>query len=43
MTLLRAPTITNMNNATNDAGAAAAGVPIGGMYRNGSVVMLRTV
>lgn len=30
-----------LTNATNDAGAAAAGVPVGSYYRNGSVVMLR--
>lgn len=28
-------------NAANDAAAAAAGVPIGGLYRNGSVVQVR--
>lgn len=28
-------------NAANDAAAATAGVPIGGFYRNGSVVMIR--
>lgn len=32
------PTLTN---AANDAAAAAAGVPIKGLYRNGSVVMQR--
>jgi hypothetical protein len=30
-------------NAANDAAAATAGVPIGGVYRNGSVLMVRTV
>ncbi len=30
-------------NAANDAAAAAAGVPIAGMYRNGSVLMVRVV
>lgn len=28
-------------NAANDAAAAAAGVAVGEMYRNGSVVMIR--
>lgn len=28
-------------NAANDAAAAAAGVPIGSLYRNGSVVQIR--
>ena len=28
-------------NAANDAAAAAAGVPVGGLYRNGSVLMVR--
>jgi hypothetical protein len=30
-------------NAANDAAAAAAGVPISGAYRNGSVLMVRVV
>lgn len=30
-------------NATNDSGAAAGGVPVGGTYRNGSVLMTRVV
>jgi hypothetical protein len=30
-------------NAANDAAAAAGGVPVGAMYRNGSVVMVRVV
>lgn len=30
-------------NALNDAAAAAAGIPVGGLYRNGSVVMVRVV
>jgi hypothetical protein len=30
-------------NALNDAAAAAAGIPVGGLYRNGSVVMIRVV
>jgi hypothetical protein len=28
-------------NAANDAAAATAGVPINGVYRNGSVLMVR--
>lgn len=30
-----------LNNQVNDAAAAAAGIPIGGLYRNGSVVQVR--
>jgi hypothetical protein len=30
-------------NAANDAAAATAGVPLFGMYRNGSVMMIRVV
>ena len=30
-------------NAANDSAAAAAGVPHGGLYRNGNVVMIRIV
>ena len=30
-------------NAANDAAAAAAGVQVGNLYRNGSVVMVRVV
>lgn len=29
-------------NYANDAAAAAGGVPVGGIYRNGSVLMVRT-
>ena len=32
--------ISSLVNAINDA-AASAGVPVGGMYRNGSVLMVR--
>jgi hypothetical protein len=28
-------------NAANDSAAAAAGVPVNGFYRNGSIVMVR--
>lgn len=30
-------------NAANDAAAAAAGVPVGWMYRNGSTISVRVV
>ena len=30
-------------NAANDAAAAAAGVPVGSFYRNGSVIQVRVV
>lgn len=30
-------------NAVNDAAAAAAGVPVGSFYRNGSVIQMRVV
>lgn len=33
--------ISLLVNAVNDAAAAAAGVSVGGMYRNGSVLMVR--
>ncbi len=43
-TLAVAPTITTLPaNAANDAAAAAASVPVGGIYRNGSVLMVRAV
>lgn len=32
---------SNNNTYANDAAAAAAGIPIGGFYRNGSVLMVR--
>lgn len=32
-----------LTNAVNDAAAATAGVSINGLYRNGSVVMIRVV
>jgi len=31
----------NLKNATNDAAAATAGVAVGELYRNGSVLMVR--
>ena len=30
-----------LGNFVNDAAAASGGVPIGGLYRNGSIVMVR--
>jgi hypothetical protein len=33
--------LNNLINAANDGAAAAAGVPIGAFYRNGSVLMIR--
>ena len=33
--------ISALVNAVNDAAASSAGVPVGGMYRNGSVLMVR--
>jgi len=33
----------NLVNAVNDAAAAAGGVAIGQMYRNGSILMVRVV
>ena len=32
-----------LTNAANDAAAAAAGVQVGQLYRNGSVIMVRVV
>ncbi len=33
----------NLVNAANDAAAALAGVQVGSMYRNGSILMVRVV
>ena len=33
--------LVGLINAVDDVAAASAGVPIGGMYRNGSVLMVR--
>ena len=33
--------VGGLGNYVNDAAAAAGGVPIGGAYRNGSVLMIR--
>jgi hypothetical protein len=38
---LDAPSITNIGNYANDGAAAAGGVPVGGIYRNGSVLNVR--
>lgn len=40
---LDAPKLTGLGNYANDAAAAAGGVPVTGMYRNGSVLMIRIV
>ena len=32
-----------LKNAANDAAAATAGVPVGELYRNGSILMVRIV
>lgn len=42
-TLVSEKAVPALVNAANDAAAAGAGVPIGGMYRNGSVLMVRVV
>lgn len=33
----------SLGNYANDAAAAAGGVPVNGIYRNGSVLMVRVV
>lgn len=38
---LDAPKISGLGNYPDDAAAAAGGVPVGGVYRNGSVLMVR--
>lgn len=38
---LDAPALSGLVNAADDTAAAAADVPVGGVYRNGSVLMLR--
>lgn len=40
---LDAPKLTGFGNYANDAAAAAGGVPVTGVYRNGSVMMVRVV
>jgi hypothetical protein len=38
---LDAPKVTGLGNYANDGAAAAGGVPVGGIYRNGSVLQVR--
>lgn len=38
---LDAPKFSSLGNYANDAAASAGGVPVGGSYRNGSVLMVR--
>lgn len=40
---LDAPKLTGLGNYANDAAAAAGGVPVTGVYRNGSALMIRVV
>lgn len=40
---LATPKMTGLGNYANDAAAAAGGVPVDGIYRNGSVLMVRVV
>lgn len=35
------PLVSSWGNYANDAAASAAGVPVGGVYRNGSALMVR--
>lgn len=41
--LLRLLNGLSLTNAVDDAAAAAVGVPLGSLYRNGSVVMVRVL
>ena len=36
-----APMLGSLVNAASDAAASAAGVPVGGLYRNGNAVQIR--
>jgi hypothetical protein len=38
---LAGPKLSGLGNYTNDAAAAAGGVPVGGVYRNASALMVR--
>jgi hypothetical protein len=38
---LKAPTLQSIPNYANDAAAATGGVPVGGVYRNASVLQVR--
>jgi hypothetical protein len=40
---LAANKVGPLTNAVNDAAAAAAGVPVGALYRNGNAVQIRVV
>lgn len=40
---INAPKLSGLGNYANDAAAAGGGVPVTGMYRNGSVLMIRVV
>lgn len=35
--------LNNISNYTDDTAAASGGVPVGGIYRNGSVLQIRVV
>jgi hypothetical protein len=35
--------LASLFNCANDGAAASSGVPVGGLYRNGSVLMVRVV
>ena len=37
------PSFTNIGDYVNDAAAQAGGVQIGGVYRNGSILMVRVI
>lgn len=41
--ILRGGLFGTLVSAANDAAAAAAGVPLNGLYRNGSAVLIRVV
>lgn len=40
---LAAPKLSNLTNAADDTAASAAGVPVGGVYRDGSTLKVRVV
>lgn len=42
-TLISSLSVPTLGNFANDAAAAAGGVPVSGLYRNGSVLMVRVV
>lgn len=41
LTIKRENGAIGLSNFANDTAAASGGVPVGGLYRNGSVVMIR--